>query len=33
MKSRRALMMLGLAMALGLAAVLLAARWLRQPAA
>ncbi len=33
MKSRRALMMLGLAVALGLAAVLLAARWLRQPAA
>jgi len=33
MKSRRSLMMLGLAMALGLAAVLLAARWLRQPAA
>ena len=32
MKSRRALLMLGLAMALGLAAVLLAARWLRQPA-
>ena len=33
MKSRRALAMLGLAMALGLAAVLLASRWLRQPAA
>ncbi len=32
MKSRRALLMLGLAMVLGLAAVLLAARWLRQPA-
>jgi len=33
MKSRRALAMLGLAMVLGLAAVLLASRWLRQPAA
>ncbi|MGW8389905.1 Flp pilus assembly protein CpaB [Pseudoduganella sp. HUAS MS19] len=33
MKSRRALLMLGLAMVLGLAAVLLASRWLRQPAA
>jgi len=33
MKSRRALWMLGLAVVLGLAAVLLAARWLRQPAA
>ncbi|KQZ25952.1 Flp pilus assembly protein CpaB [Duganella sp. Root1480D1] len=32
MKSRRALLMLGLAMVLGLAAVLLASRWLRQPA-
>ena len=33
MKSRRALAMLGLAMVLGLASVLLASRWLRQPAA
>ncbi|HEY0585055.1 MAG TPA: Flp pilus assembly protein CpaB [Pseudoduganella sp.] len=33
MKSRRALWMLGLAVVLGLAAVLLASRWLRQPAA